>query len=97
MKKYLDRLEEIIDALMEIMFIAVQLLAILGAIWFSTKILCSLADAQEPPAIAPPVIEQTAEDCSGGIKGNRLDIYFDDHQAALQFGAQSAMVYVEAA
>lgn len=39
----------------------------------------------------------TAEDCGGGIKGNRLDIYFDDHQAALQFGVQSAMVYVEAA
>ena len=37
----------------------------------------------------------TAEDCGGGIKGNRLDIYFDDHQAALQFGVQSAMVYVE--
>ena len=31
----------------------------------------------------------TAEDCGGGIKGNRLDIYFDDHQAALQFGVQS--------
>ena len=39
----------------------------------------------------------TAEDCGGGIKGNRLDIYFDDHQAALQFGVQSAMVYVEEA
>ena len=39
----------------------------------------------------------TAEDCGGGIKGNRLDVYFDDHQAALQFGVQSAMVYVEAA
>ena len=39
----------------------------------------------------------TAEDCGGGIKGNRLDIYLDDHQAALQFGVQSAMVYVEAA
>ena len=39
----------------------------------------------------------TAEDCGGGIKGNRLDIYFDDHHAALQFGVQSAMVYVEAA
>ena len=39
----------------------------------------------------------TAEDCGGGIKGNRLDIYFDDHQAAREFGVQSAMVYVEAA
>lgn len=39
----------------------------------------------------------TAEDCGGGIKGTRLDIYFDDHQAALQFGVQSAMVYVEGA
>lgn len=37
----------------------------------------------------------TAEDCGGGIKGNRLDIYFDDHQAALQFGVQRAYVYME--
>ena len=39
----------------------------------------------------------TAEDCGGAIKGNRLDIYFDDHQAALQFGVQSAYVYKEEA
>lgn len=37
----------------------------------------------------------TAEDCGGGIKGNRLDIYFDDHQAALQFGVQTAYIYKE--
>lgn len=37
----------------------------------------------------------TAEDCGGGIKGNRLDIYFDDHQTALQFGVQHAYVYME--
>lgn len=37
----------------------------------------------------------TAEDCGGGIKGNRLDIYFDDHQTALQFGVQRAYVYME--
>lgn len=39
----------------------------------------------------------TAEDCGGAIKENRIDVFFDDHQAALQFGVQSAMVYVEAA
>lgn len=37
----------------------------------------------------------TAEDCGGGIKGNRLDIYFDSHQTALQFGVQHAYVYME--
>ena len=37
----------------------------------------------------------TAEDCGGGIKGNRLDIYFNDHQTALQFGVQRAYVYME--
>ena len=36
-----------------------------------------------------------AEDCGGGIKGNRLDIYFNDHQTALQFGVQRAYVYME--
>ena len=37
----------------------------------------------------------TAEDCGGGIKGNRLDIYFDDHQAAREFGVQTAYIYKE--
>lgn len=36
-----------------------------------------------------------AEDCGGGIKAQRIDVFFDDHQAALEFGVQSAMVYVE--
>lgn len=29
-----------------------------------------------------------AEDCGGAIKGNRVDIYFDSHQDALNFGVQ---------
>lgn len=29
-----------------------------------------------------------AEDCGGAIKGNRLDIYFDSHQEASDFGVQ---------
>ena len=37
----------------------------------------------------------TAEDCGGAIKENRIDVFFDDHQAARAFGVQSAMVYVE--
>ena len=29
-----------------------------------------------------------AEDCGGAIKGNRIDILFDTHQEALEFGIQ---------
>lgn len=32
-----------------------------------------------------------AEDCGGAIKGNRIDLYFDSHQDALQWGVR----YVE--
>jgi 3D (Asp-Asp-Asp) domain-containing protein len=37
--------------------------------------------------------EYVAEDCGGAIKGNRIDIYFDTHEEALQFGIQYADVY----
>lgn len=36
-----------------------------------------------------------AEDCGSGIKEKRIDVFFDDHQTALEFGVQSAMVYLE--
>ena len=35
-----------------------------------------------------------AEDCGGAIKGNRIDIYFDSHDEALQFGVQYADVHI---
>ena len=35
-----------------------------------------------------------AQDCGGAIKGNRIDVYFEDHQAALDFGVQYAEVFV---
>lgn len=35
-----------------------------------------------------------AEDTGGAIKGNRIDIYFDSHQAAWDFGRQYAEVFV---
>lgn len=37
----------------------------------------------------------TAEDCGGAIKENRIDVFFNSHEAARAFGVQSAMVYVE--
>lgn len=39
--------------------------------------------------------EYIAHDCGGSIKGNRIDIYFDNHQDALDFGVQYANVEVE--
>lgn len=39
--------------------------------------------------------EYTAEDCGGGIKGKRIDIYFDSHSDAVKFGRQKAKVYLK--
>lgn len=36
-----------------------------------------------------------AQDCGGAIKGNRIDIYFEDHNDALEFGVQYADVFVK--
>ena len=36
----------------------------------------------------------TAHDTGGAIKGNRIDVYFDSHQDALNFGVQYAVVYL---
>ena len=36
-----------------------------------------------------------AEDCGGGVNGNHIDVFFNDHHAARIFGVQSAMVYLE--
>lgn len=38
--------------------------------------------------------EYIAEDCGGGIKGNRIDIFFESHQAANDFGVRYADVYI---
>lgn len=35
-----------------------------------------------------------AEDCGGAINGNDIDIYFDSHDAALQFGRQTLTAYI---
>lgn len=40
--------------------------------------------------------EYIAHDCGGSIKGNRIDVYFDNHQDALDFGVQYAVVEVDA-
>ena len=34
-----------------------------------------------------------AQDCGGAIKGNRIDMYFDSHKEALDFGVQHKEVY----
>lgn len=40
--------------------------------------------------------EYIAHDCGGSITGNRIDIYFDNHQDALGFGVRYANVEVDA-
>ena len=38
--------------------------------------------------------EYKAHDCGGAIKGNRIDVYFEDHSVALQFGVQYKEVFI---
>lgn len=38
--------------------------------------------------------EYIAEDCGGAIQGKRIDIFFDSHKIALEFGIQEAEVYI---
>lgn len=47
---------------------------------YGTTVLIKFADGLWHPFIA--------EDCGGAIKGNHIDIYFDTHEEALQFGRQ---------
>lgn len=35
-----------------------------------------------------------AQDCGGAIKGNRIDVYFEDHNEALDFGVQYAEIFL---
>lgn len=37
----------------------------------------------------------TVEDRGGAIKGNRIDIYFDTHAEATQYGRQQVELYIE--
>ena len=37
--------------------------------------------------------EYVAEDVGGGVKGNHLDIFFEDHSTCLEFGVRYAEVY----
>lgn len=36
-----------------------------------------------------------SQDSGAGVKGNRIDVYLDDHQAALKFGLQHKEVFVK--
>lgn len=39
--------------------------------------------------------EYIAHDCGGAIKGNRIDMYFENHEDAMRFGVKYATVEVE--
>ena len=58
------------------------------AIPYGTRVLLIWPDGTQHSYIA--------EDCGGGVNGNHIDVFFDDHQAARRFGVQRAMVYLEA-
>ena len=40
-------------------------------------------------------IEYVAEDCGGAIKDNKVDIFFDSHEEALQWGVKYAEVFIK--
>lgn len=53
---------------------------------YGTEIVVRYADGTE--------VRLIAEDCGGAIKGNRLDIYMESHEAALVEGVKTAEVYI---
>ena len=40
-------------------------------------------------------IEYVAEDCGGAIKGNKIDIFFNSHEEALEWGVKYAEVFIK--
>lgn len=40
-------------------------------------------------------VDYTAEDCGGGVKGQHIDIFFDTHREAKEFGIKYAEVLIE--
>ena len=38
--------------------------------------------------------ERIVQDRGGAIKGNRIDLFFNDHQSALNFGRQTREVFI---
>lgn len=51
---------------------------------YGTEILCGMG-------------EFVVEDCGGAIKGNKIDIFFNDHQEALEFGVKELTIWVKEA
>ena len=49
---------------------------------YGTEMLCSLG-------------EFVVEDCGGAIKGNKIDIFFNEHQEALDFGVKELTIWVK--
>lgn len=39
--------------------------------------------------------EYEAQDCGGAIKNKRIDVYFNDHKEALEFGVQYAEIFIK--
>lgn len=72
--------------------------------WGSKTAIGTTCKAGRTIAVDPKVIpygstimingnQYTAEDCGGAIKGNRIDVYFDSHSEAIEFGRQKAEVF----
>ena len=55
---------------------------------YGTKMYIVSADGSITYGIA------TAEDCGGGIKGKRIDLFFNTHNACLTFGRRTCTVYI---
>ena len=58
-------------------------------------------DAGQDPRVIPygskvliNGIVYTAEDCGSGVKGKHIDIFFDSHKAAKNYGVRNAEAYL---
>ena len=53
-----------------------------------------MSERQEKKRRYNQQLEYIVEDCGGAINGNRIDIYFESHADALQFGVQTVTVEI---
>ena len=62
---------------------------------------CGIWSAEHPSRVGTDYVQRTksheyiAEDTGSAVKGNVIDIYFDSHELAVEYGVQMKTIYIK--